>query len=74
MPSPKTTDMSPYGNFLEINSKDQKILWRKMVKPSNDHVLLDMTITNSKAIVDLFEDKAITYHWMHFIRILTAGT
>jgi hypothetical protein len=74
MPSPKTTIMSPYGNFLEINSKDQKTLWRKMVKPSNDHVLLNMTVMNSKAIVDLFQDKAITYRWMCFMRIPTAGT
>jgi hypothetical protein len=60
MLSPRTTVTSPYGNFLNINSKDQKTLWRKMVKPSNDHVLLDMTVTNSKAIVDLFQDKTIT--------------
>jgi hypothetical protein len=31
-----------------------------MVKPSDDHVLLDMTVRNSKAIVDLLKDKAIT--------------
>ncbi len=54
MPSPRTTITSPYGNFLEINSKDQKMLWHEMVKPSDDHVLLDMTVTNSKVIVDLF--------------------
>jgi hypothetical protein len=74
MPSPKTTIMSPYGNFLEINSKDQKTLWRKMVKPSDDHMVLDMTVMNSKAIVDLFQDKAITYRWMRFMRIPTAWT
>jgi hypothetical protein len=74
MPSPKTTVTSPYKNFFEIDSKEQKTLWREMVKPSNDHVLLDMTITNSKAIDDLFQDKAITYHWMHFMCIPTAGT
>jgi hypothetical protein len=74
MPSPKTTVMSPYGNFLEINSKDQKTLWRKMVKPSDDHMVLDMTVMNSKAIVDLFQDKAITYRWMRFMRIPTAWT
>jgi hypothetical protein len=74
MPSPRTTVTSPYGNFLEINSKFQKMLWRKMDKPSNDHVLLDMTVTNGKAIVDLFQDKAIRYRWMRFMRIPTAGT
>jgi hypothetical protein len=74
MPSSRTTVMSLYGNFLDIDSKDQKTLWRKMVKPSNDHVLLNMTVTNSKAIVDLFKDKAITCRWMHFMHIPTAGT
>jgi hypothetical protein len=66
--------MSPYGNFLEINSKDQKMLWCQKVKPSSDHVLLNMTITNSKAIVDLFQDKAITCRWMCFMRIPTNRT
>jgi hypothetical protein len=33
-----------------------------------------MTVTNSKAIVDLFQDNAITYRWMHFMCIPTAGT
>jgi hypothetical protein len=74
MPSPRTTVTSPYGNFLDIDSKDQKMLWHKMVKPSDDHVLLDMTIIKSKAIVDLFQDKTITYHWMRFMHIPTIGT
>jgi hypothetical protein len=74
MPSPRTTVTSPYRNFLDINSKDQKMLWCKMVKPSNDHVLLDLTVSNSKAIVDLFQDKAITYRWMRFMHIPTDRT
>jgi hypothetical protein len=45
-----------------------------MVKPSDDHVLLDMNIINSRAIVDLFQDQAITYCWMRFIPIPTSGT
>jgi hypothetical protein len=33
MPSPtRTAVTSPYGNFLEIDSKDQKMLRREMVK------------------------------------------
>jgi hypothetical protein len=74
MPSPRTPIVSLYGNFLEINSKDQKMLWCEMVKPSDDHALLDMSFMNSKAIVDLFQDKAITYLWMRFMRIPTAST
>ncbi len=45
-----------------------------MVKPSNDHVLLDMNVTNSRAIVNLFQDRATTYRWMHFMRIPISGT
>ncbi len=74
MPTLKTTTMSPYRNFLDINIKDQKMLWREMVKPSDVHVLLDMTIINSKAIVDLFQSKMITYCWMCFMCVPTAGT
>jgi hypothetical protein len=33
-----------------------------------------MTVTNSKVIVDLFQEKAITYRWMRFMHIPTAGT
>jgi hypothetical protein len=65
VPTPKTATISPYGNFLDILTMDQKLLWCKMVKPSNDHVLLDMNITNSRAIVNLFQDQTITYRWMH---------
>jgi hypothetical protein len=45
-----------------------------MVKLSNNHVLLNMTVTNNKVIVDLFQDKAITYCWMRFMHIPTART
>jgi hypothetical protein len=65
-PTPKTVTVSPYGNFLELSSKDSK-LWREMVKADSDHVALDMNVTNSKAIVDLFQDKAITFCWMRYM-------
>jgi hypothetical protein len=74
VPTPKSSTVSPYGNFLDISSKDQKALWREMVKPADDHVLLDMNVTNSRAIVDLFHDRAITYRWMRFMRVPTNGT
>jgi hypothetical protein len=45
-----------------------------MVKPSDNHALLDMNVTNSRAIVDLFQDQAITYCWMRFMHIPTSGT
>jgi hypothetical protein len=67
IPTPKTTAISPYGNFLDISSKEQKLLWREMVKPSADFVPLDMTVANSKAIIDLFTDKAITFRWMRYM-------
>ena len=60
VPIPKTTAVSPYGNFIDVSSKEQKLLWREMVKPDADFVPLDMTVANSKAIIDLFTDKAIT--------------
>ena len=68
-----TTTVSPYGNFLNVSSKAQKLLWREMVKPDADFVPLKMTITNSKAIIDLFTDKAITFRWMRFTRIPLHG-
>jgi hypothetical protein len=71
--TPKTTTVSPYGNFLDISSKEQKLLQREMIKPSNDYTLLDMTIANSRAIIDLFQDKVITYCWMCYMRIPTKG-
>jgi hypothetical protein len=74
VPTPKTTTFSPYGNFLDILTRDQKLLWREMVKPSNYHVLLDMNVTNNRAIVNLFQDRTITYCWMHFMRTPTSGT
>jgi hypothetical protein len=74
VPTLKTATVSPYGNLLDISTRDQKLLWHKMVKPSDDHVLLDMNITNSRAIVDLFQDQAITYCWMCFMHIPTSGT
>jgi hypothetical protein len=32
-----------------------------------------MTVANSKAIIDLFTDKAVTFRWMHFMRISLIG-
>ena len=71
--TPKTTAVSPYGNFIDISSKEQKLLWREMVKPDADFVALDMTVANSKAIINLFTDKAITICWMPFMRIPLIG-
>jgi len=73
VPTPKTTAVSPYGNFIDVSSKEQKLLWREMVKLDADFVPLDMTVVNSKAIIDLFTDKAITFHWMRFMRIPIIG-
>ena len=73
VPTSKTTAVSPYGNFIDFSSKEQKLLWRKMVKPDADFVPLNMTVTNSKAIIDLFTDKAISFHWMRFMRIPLIG-
>ena len=44
-----------------------------MVKPDANVVPLELTITNSKAIIDLFTDKVITFHWMRFMRIPLHG-
>jgi hypothetical protein len=74
VPTPKSTTVSPNGNFLDVSSKDQKMLWQEMVKPANNHVLLDMNVTNSRAIVNLFKDRAITFCWMRFMGIPTSGT
>jgi hypothetical protein len=74
VPTPKTTTASPYGIFLGILTRDWKSLWCKMVEPSDDHVLLDMNINNSGAIVDLFQYQVITYFWMCFRHISTSGT
>jgi hypothetical protein len=65
LPTPQTST---------VFTKDQKLLWCKMVKPFDDHVLLDMNVTNSRAMVDLFQDCAITYPWMHLMCIPTSGT
>ena len=69
VPTPKPTAVSPYGNFIDVSSKEQKLLWHEMVKPDADFVALDMTVANSKAIIDLFTDKAVTFCWMRFMRI-----
>ena len=73
VPTPKTTAISPYGNFIDVSCKEQKLLWRKMVKPDADFVPLDMTVANSKAIIDLSTNKAITFRWMCFMRIPIIG-
>jgi hypothetical protein len=73
VPTPKTTAVSPYGNFIDVSSKEQKLLWREMVKPDADFVALDMTVTNSKAIINLFTDKAVTFRWMRFMCIPLIG-
>jgi len=73
IPAPKTTAVSPYGNFLDVSSKEQKLLWCKMVKPDADFVPLEMTITNSKVIIDLFTDKVITFRWMCCMHIPLHG-
>ena len=73
VPTPNTLTISPYGNFLDISSKEQKLLWREMIKLTN-HTLVDMNISNSRVIINLFQYKAITYHWQHYMRIPTKGT
>jgi hypothetical protein len=73
VPTPKTIAVSPYGNFIDVSSKDQKLLWREMVKSDAAFVPLDMTVAKSKAIIDLFTDKAITFRWMRFMRIPIIG-
>ena len=73
VPTPKTTAVSPCGNFIDVSSKDQKLLWHERVKSDADCVLLDMTVANSKVIIDLFTNKAITFRWMHFMRIPIIG-
>ena len=72
--TPKTTMVSPYGNFLDISSKKQKLLWQEMIKPTNDHTLVDMNVANSRAIINLVQDKAITYRWQCYMCIPTKGT
>jgi hypothetical protein len=74
VPTPKTTTISPYGNFLDISSKEQKLLWREMIKTSDNHTLVDLNVANSRAIIDLFQDKAIAYRWQRYMRIPTKGT
>ena len=72
LPTPKTVSVTPYGNFLDLSKKDK--VFREMVRADDDHTALDMNVTNSKAIVKLFQDKAITYCWMRYMRIPTTGT
>ena len=57
--------MTPYGNFLDLSKKDK--VFREMVCADDDHTALNMNVTNSKAIVELFQDKAITYCWMRYM-------
>jgi hypothetical protein len=69
----KIMTVGPYGSFLEISFKEQKLLWWEMIKPGDNHTLLEMAVANSRASIDLFQDKAITYHWMCYMRIPTKG-
>jgi hypothetical protein len=71
--TPKTTAVSPYGNFIDVSSKEQKLLMHELVKPDADFVPLNMTVANSKAIIDLFTNKASTFRWMRFMRIPIIG-
>jgi hypothetical protein len=73
VPNPKTTAVSPYGNFIDVSSMDQKLLWREMVKSDADFVPLDITVAKCKVIIDLFTDNAITFRWMRFLRIPIIG-
>ena len=73
VPTSKTTAVSPYGNFIDFSSKEQKLLCCEMVKPNAGFVPLHMTVTNSKAIIDLFTDKTITFRRMRFMRIPLIG-
>ena len=72
LPTPKTVSVTPYGNFLDLSKKDK--VFCEMVRADDDHTALDMNVTNSKAIVELFQDKAITYCWMRYMQIPTTGT
>jgi hypothetical protein len=45
-----------------------------MIKPSDNHTLVNMNVANSKAIINLFQDKAITHRWQHYMRSPTKGT
>ena len=74
IPTPKSVSISPYGNFSDLTQKSGKALWREVVMADDDQVRLDMNVTNSKAIIELFQDKAITFCWMGHMNIPTAGT
>lgn len=74
IPTPRSTLISPYGNYYDLTQKSGKALWRDVVETEEDQVRLDMNVTNSKAIIELFQDKAITYAWMGYMNIPTAGT
>ena len=74
IPTPKSVLTSPYGNYYDLTQKSGKALWRDVVSADDDQVRLDMNVTNSKAIIELFQDKAITFAWMGHVNIPTAGT
>jgi len=73
-PKKSNVSVSPYDNFLDLSLKDMKYIWREMVKKDDDQEALDMTVTKSKAVVDFFQDKAITYRWRRLANIPTSGT
>ena len=55
------TVTTPFGRFFDMSTKEGSIQWYRMVKAADDHVKLDVSVENSKLILDLFLDLSTTF-------------
>ena len=60
--------------MFDLGDADGKKQYNKAVKADKDHVRFDITVENSKLLLDLLTDLATSYHWWKYLRIPTTGT
>ena len=60
--------------MFDLGDADGKKQYNKAVKADKDHVRFDITVENSKLLLDLLTALATSYHWYKYLRIPTTGT
>ena len=65
--------INPYGYFTDMSEKDQRSRYKDAVTPADGFKPLDVNVANSKSIIELLVDLAVTFRWYRFLRIPVEG-
>eukprot|EP00957_Ditylum_brightwellii_P085951 6539364-Ditylum_brightwellii.AAC.1 len=56
-----STVINPYGNIMHMSKRDWRSYYMGAVTPKDSFKKLDVNVVNSKSIIELLTDLAVTY-------------